>query len=430
MLYQTRLCFFIKSNHKIGTRLGFLRRYSAVNFLRESVREITNILSDTLLLRPFKKIPAANDFTVFDSRKLGASKLIDHWGIGTDQVIGGSSFADIKDCNLEKETISSNPQLDFDENRYMNFHGQISMARDTRKSLATGGRPVLYTGYAALLTTRHRKPRQHLFDRQVFNESEGYRWIAMRILVDHRNWQLNLRIRSPVGLSANSSSLYKLRVNFKKQPFEWETVILPMSHFHLSTPGQHSMVFADKKTSSATMQQVPPDLSSLQSVGFLLADGLPGPFSLGIQWIKFTDFHGIFDDVNEWELDEEMKQPDIYDDDPQTLVMDPEDAEMIYQLYELLLSDHSKEQNIDHKLDAITHRILNEPGPLDPDLVEKMKDQLSKEQKRRLYRLICLKNLPDSWQIRKHDSTTARMNSPNVIASDHPHFKLKLRNSR
>ena len=67
---------------------------------------------------------------------------------------------------------------------------------------------------------------------------------------------------------------FSYRAEFSTQKDKWQEIRIPLKDFHATSFGRR------------VPDAAPLDASSVQSLGFLLADKKPGPFKLEVAWIK------------------------------------------------------------------------------------------------------------------------------------------------
>jgi hypothetical protein len=202
------------------------------------------------------------------------------------------------------------------------WFGNISLAVKPNSDIVYSGYAALQTKVALfakdslgrcvssnrLLECVKRRLRLHAFDDRCV-DLDGYKFMVLRIKGDHRNYCINFKTKgSALG------DLYMCRFRFAN-PYQWEEIKvgvtlgpqlcivrpcwqyayrqLPFSHFLLSHKGQ------------LKRSQTNPSLSEVTNIGFLLADNLPGPFNVELDWIKVTqedympaDYEKYLTDVN------------------------------------------------------------------------------------------------------------------------------------
>ena len=103
----------------------------------------------------------------------------------------------------------------------------------------------------------------------------------MRVKGDHRSYSINFKTSGSL-----SGDLYSCKFKFLK-PYEWEEIILPFNYFIRTNCGVEYM------------RQYAPNMAKIQSFGFLLADNLPGPYNLEVDYIKASNLDGEYDLMNE-----------------------------------------------------------------------------------------------------------------------------------
>lgn len=202
-------------------------------------------------MKPFEK--PTDDKVIFDSATMPEFNQI--WGTGCDQDLGGFSTARITRTKEGK----------------LRFNGNLSLALKP-------GSEAMYSGYAAMRT--HMRLPKHAFDDRSTDCSK-WNYLVMRIRGDHRTYTINFKTsRSFAG------DLYLAKFKFNK-PYEWETVVLPFQYFFRSNCG------------TEYPRQTPPNMEKVSSLGFLLADNLPGPFNLDLDYIKVTNFGYKYENLPE-----------------------------------------------------------------------------------------------------------------------------------
>ncbi len=97
----------------------------------------------------------------------------------------------------------------------------------------------------------------------------GAAGIAAQVKGDGRRYQLRLKTAGTGDLS--------YRAEFETQPGEWQTVQAPFSSF--------APIFRGRVLTDAP----PLNLSEIEEVGFLIADGKAGEFRLEADWIRLME---------------------------------------------------------------------------------------------------------------------------------------------
>ena len=97
----------------------------------------------------------------------------------------------------------------------------------------------------------------------------GVQAIVIRTKGDGRTYQLRLRM-------ATGSRAPDYRAEFKTEPGQWRTDVLPLRDFVAGWRGQ-------------SIPDAPPiNPAKIREVGILIGDKIPGEFSIDIDWIKAT----------------------------------------------------------------------------------------------------------------------------------------------
>ena len=91
--------------------------------------------------------------------------------------------------------------------------------------------------------------------------------IVARVRGDGRRYYLNLRV-------ATNRTAYSYRASFQTKAGQWQEIQVPVRAFQATLYG--------RQIPNAS----PVDPNSVNSIGFLLADKIPGEFSLKVDWIK------------------------------------------------------------------------------------------------------------------------------------------------
>jgi NADH dehydrogenase [ubiquinone] 1 alpha subcomplex assembly factor 1 len=113
---------------------------------------------------------------------------------------------------------------------------------------------------------------EHLFDDRTIDCSR-WNYLVMRVKGDHRSYSVNFKT-----INSFSGDLYSCRFKFLR-PYEWEEIIVPFNRFIRTNCG------------AEYLRQSAPNMEKITSFGFLLADHLPGPYQLDIDWIKVSNLH-------------------------------------------------------------------------------------------------------------------------------------------
>ena len=91
--------------------------------------------------------------------------------------------------------------------------------------------------------------------------------LVIRVRGDGRRYYLNLRV-------PNNRMAFSYRVSFQTKAGEWQTFRVPLSEFRATSYGR-------------VVRKAPPvDTKSVNSIGFMIADKVAGPFELEVEWIK------------------------------------------------------------------------------------------------------------------------------------------------
>ena len=91
--------------------------------------------------------------------------------------------------------------------------------------------------------------------------------IVARVRGDGRKYYLNMRTSTP-------RMAFSYRATFQTKADQWQEIRVPLSDFRATWFG--------RQVADAT----PVDAASVNSIGFLLADKVAGPFELEVDWIK------------------------------------------------------------------------------------------------------------------------------------------------
>jgi NADH dehydrogenase [ubiquinone] 1 alpha subcomplex assembly factor 1 len=90
--------------------------------------------------------------------------------------------------------------------------------------------------------------------------------IVARVRGDGRRYYLNMRTNAP-------RMAFSYRADFQTEADQWQEIRIPVRDFRANWFG--------RKVPGAAL-----DPASVNSIGFLLADKIPGPFQLQVDWIK------------------------------------------------------------------------------------------------------------------------------------------------
>jgi NADH dehydrogenase [ubiquinone] 1 alpha subcomplex assembly factor 1 len=167
-----------------------------------------------------------------------------------DKDIGGYSTA-----SFDWVPASSN------EPAHVRFHGNIS------NKLPADKPDVHRSGFAGWRTW-DRPPT--LFGRSLWNV-EPYKYLALRVKSDGRNYYVNLQTESIVPTDIHQHRLYT------KSPGKWETVFINWDDFVRTNHG-----FVVEPQKEMLKQKV-------RTVGMSLTDSIPGPFDICIGRIWGTN---------------------------------------------------------------------------------------------------------------------------------------------
>ena len=91
--------------------------------------------------------------------------------------------------------------------------------------------------------------------------------IVARVRGDGRRYYMNLRV-------ATYRTAFSYRSSFQTKAGKWQEIRVPVAAFQATSFG--------RRIPNAS----PVDLNNVNSIGFLLADKIPGEFSLKVDWIK------------------------------------------------------------------------------------------------------------------------------------------------
>ena len=98
--------------------------------------------------------------------------------------------------------------------------------------------------------------------------------VVARVRGDGRRYYLNVRTNKP-------KMAFSYRAEFQTKAEEWQEIRIPVADLRATWFG--------RKIPGAS----PVDASSVNSIGFLLADKIPGPFELEIDWIKIASGESV-----------------------------------------------------------------------------------------------------------------------------------------
>jgi monofunctional biosynthetic peptidoglycan transglycosylase len=91
--------------------------------------------------------------------------------------------------------------------------------------------------------------------------------IVARVRGDGRRYNLNLRV-------ATHRTAFSYRASFQTEAGQWQEIRVPVGAFQATSYGRR------------VPNVSPVDPSKVNSIGFLLADKIPGEFNLKVDWIK------------------------------------------------------------------------------------------------------------------------------------------------
>ncbi|CAB4436317.1 unnamed protein product [Rhizophagus irregularis] len=169
------------------------------------------------------------------------AKELENWVIGCDKDIGGFS----------------NASLEFIEEGYGKFHGNISL------DIPKYNQELTRSGYAGI---RSRIRGSSLFGVRCWDTSL-FRYLAIKARGDNKKYFVNIQTDGPV-----LTDLFQHRL-FLRKPGEWEIVMIPFRDFILTNHG----IVQDP--------QIEMYRERVKTIGFSILSQ-PGSFCLDIDWIK------------------------------------------------------------------------------------------------------------------------------------------------
>ncbi len=161
-------------------------------------------------------------------------------------------------CDKELGGFST-VNLDINEEKGIgHFHGTLSLDLPPKRP------DITRSGYAMFRTVQQKLP---IIGSLIFEDLQFYTQIALRVKGDRRKYMVNIQAQS-----GTPYDIYQHRL-FLSTPGEWETVLIPIDTFVLTSLGN-------------VEEQAVLERRYIKTIGVGILDRQHGPYSLEIKWIK------------------------------------------------------------------------------------------------------------------------------------------------